>query len=67
MIVLVEGFAVHPVELFPGQGGQQPPAQIQRLVDRAVDIHALVDILLVEHPAESQELLVGGGQLFFPA
>ena len=64
MIELIQRGVVHTVELFPRQGGQQLPPEIQCLVDGAVFIFALVGVDLVEQAAKLQQLFVAGGQFF---
>ena len=64
-IVFVEQFIVHTVQLLAWKRGKQRPAEIQALLNAAVLVKALVDILLLEAFANSRILFVRRGEFLF--
>ena len=48
----------NPVQLFPRERPQQRPGQIERIKDRAILSHSLVDKLLLEPPEERERQLL---------
>src|SRR5512140_2575630 len=58
LVILLDLFAAQTGKLFARQCGDQPPSNIERLLDGAVVVYALVDELMLKGPSELEVLLV---------